>query len=417
MTTMLLDRVAAYAEAVRSHLADLGPEIADELTDGLEADLAEELADRSIDGAETADDTVLLDLARVFGPAGEYALELRSAAGHAPVPSARRLRRTPVRDAARSTWRLWEAWGRRLVARVAALPGGGWLVETVPLLRPVWWLVRGWVWFVLLMVLTGGTLGAGRLAPFAPDSFVAWALLIAAAVVSIEHGRGRWAERRRIGGLLVAGQALAVLAVVPLAAAAWTSATQAHYYPVYASAGSDPVAAPQDGVVVGGMYVSNLFVYDAQGNPLHDVQIVDDRGRPVRTVTDGSDSVWSLPGVADPWQFAPVVDASGRDRWNVYPLSGAPAGEWTWDAASGAPVLVPGASLQQPPAPFGAAEALVGTGVGGSVAAAPPGGADGTVPDAPSATGSQAASEAPATPSEPTAPSGAPAQSPSPSGP
>lgn len=391
MTTMLLDRVAAYAEAVRHHLADLGPEIADELTDGLEADLAEELADRSFDAGQGADDTVLLDLERVFGPAVEYALELRSAAGHAPVPSETRPRSTPVRDAARSTWRWWQAWGRASVARVAALPGGGWLVETVPLLRPVWWLVRGWVWFVLLMVLTGGSLGGGRLAPFAPDSLLAWALLTAAAVLSIEHGRGRWAARRRVAVPLVAGQVLAVLAVVPLAVAAWTSATQSHYYPVYESAGSDPVAAPQDGVVVGGMYVSNLFVYDAQGNPLHDVQIVDDRGRPVRTLTDGSTSVWSLPGVADPWQFAPAVDASGRERWNVYPLSGAPADRWTWDGASGGPTLRPGASLQQPPAPFGAAEALA---AGGSVAAEPSDGPGGAAPDASSTAGSQASGPA-----------------------
>ncbi len=132
---------------------------------------------------------------------------------------------------------------------------------------------------------------------------------------------------------------------------------------------TDAPEAPTDGVVVDGVYVSNLFVYDARGNPLHDVQIVDDRGRPVRTVPDGSGSVWSLPGVAEAWQFAPAVDASGRDRWNVYPLLGAPGDEWTWDQASGAPVLVPGASLRQPPAPLGAAEALSGS--GGAVVAAP----------------------------------------------
>lgn len=372
MTTMLLDRVSAYAEAVRSHLADLGPETVEELTDGLEADLAEELSDRSFAAEDGADDTVLLDLERVFGPAAEYALELRSAAGHAPVPAGSARRRTPVRDATRATWRLWQSWGRALVARVAALPGGGWLVETVPLLRPVWWLVRAWVWFVLLMALTGGSLGGGRLTPYGPDSPLAWLLLVAAAVLSIEHGRGRWAERRRIAGLLTLGQVVAAVAVVPTVLAAWSLATQPHYYPVYESAGSDPVAAPQDGVVVGGMYVSNLFAYDAQGNPLHDVQLFDDRGRPVQTVTAGSAEPFSLPGVSTQWQFAPSVDTSGRARWNVYPLSGAPVDQWTWDGLSDTPTLAPGAALQRPPAPFGAAEALAGTPDGGSVAAAEP---------------------------------------------
>ncbi|MFP3714969.1 hypothetical protein [Puerhibacterium sp. TATVAM-FAB25] len=48
MTTgNLLDaHVRGYAQAVRLHLADLGPEVVEDLTDGLEADLAEALADR-----------------------------------------------------------------------------------------------------------------------------------------------------------------------------------------------------------------------------------------------------------------------------------------------------------------------------------------------------------------------------------
>ena len=180
------------------------------------------------------------------------------------------------------------------------------------------------------------------------------------------------------------------------------------------------------------MYVSNLFVYDAQGNPLHDVQIVDDRGRPVRTVADGSSSTWSAAGGRRPVAVRPGPDASGRERWNVYPLSGAPAGEWTWDEASGAAVLVPGASLQQPPAPFGAAEALAGTGRGAPVAAEPSDGSGATAGDAP--TGSQAptgatasgdgtASAAPGEPSSAPAPpstsagsSQTPADAPSPSG-
>ena len=50
----MLDPVVAYAAAVRSHLVDLGPEVLDDLTGGLEADLAESVAD-ALDGAAPTD--------------------------------------------------------------------------------------------------------------------------------------------------------------------------------------------------------------------------------------------------------------------------------------------------------------------------------------------------------------------------
>ena len=79
------------------------------------------------------------------------------------------------------------------------------------------------------------------------------------------------------------------------------------------------------------MQVSNLFVYDADGNPLTDVQVYDDRGRPVRTTFDnGFDQYW-FPEATEPWSFVSRVDSDGRARWNVYPLQGAPTSEFTYD--------------------------------------------------------------------------------------
>ncbi|MEK8227883.1 hypothetical protein NKG05_19950 [Oerskovia sp. M15] len=86
---VILDQVRRFAAEVRSHLTDLSPEQVDDLTDGLEADLAEALADmpgalRPVPAGSHRPDggaTSLLDVAEHFGPAAEYAAELRSAAG------------------------------------------------------------------------------------------------------------------------------------------------------------------------------------------------------------------------------------------------------------------------------------------------------------------------------------------------
>lgn len=360
MTTMLHDKVAGYAAEVRRHLADLGPEVVDELTEGLEADLAEELAERASlgQGVETgrpegADgEERVLDLATVFGPAPEYAAELRAAAGLAPaaVPVGRR---RPVRDGLAELGRTWRGRGREVLEEIRGLPGGRWAIETVVLLRPVWWLVRGWVWWELLR---------GWLVPWSdtvlPRSGWSALALVALLLVSAAGGRGGLRRPRVLGWVFVTASVLAVLSAGPLLGEAARQATASHTRTVQVPVDVPVPAKPQDGVIVGGMYVSNLYVYDAEGNPLSDVQIVDDRGRPVRTITDGTTSDWALPGVSSPWAFAPRLDTSGRERWNVYPLAGAPSELWAWEEGGSGRVVDP-AALREPPVPFAKAPALV----------------------------------------------------------
>ena len=52
IASTLSAHVRGYAQAVRLHLADLGPDLAEDLTDGLEADLTEAVLD---DGDASAD--------------------------------------------------------------------------------------------------------------------------------------------------------------------------------------------------------------------------------------------------------------------------------------------------------------------------------------------------------------------------
>lgn len=109
--------------------------------------------------------------------------------------------------------------------------------------------------------------------------------------------------------------------------------------------------------------MSNLFVYDADGNPLDDVQIYDDRGRPVRTTTDDGWGSWSLPGVSGPWNFVAAQDDEGRARWNVYPLRGAPTESFDWDSyyegGDETVQLLDGETVRTPPRPFAKAPSLV----------------------------------------------------------
>ncbi len=383
MIAVLLDQVSAYAAAVRSHLGDLGAEQVDDLTDGLEADLAEALQD-SAGGAGPLDGVSPLDLDRRFGPAREYAAELRAAAGLEPLLGA--ARRRPVREAMRATGESWEARGATLVGRLAQVPGGRWLVETVPLLRPAWWLLRAWVWFVVAIFPVSVVFGLNVGQPFVPTGLVGWLVLLGMVVLSVEWGRGHLHGRRLPRSLLVLAHAVAVVAVVPLLVAFIGQPTT---QTVYFDGGYTAPPPASDGVVVDGMYVSNLFVYDAQGNELHDVQIFDDRGRPVRTIQPGSGQDWSLPGVTQPWAFAPSADVDGRARWNVYPLRGAPVEDWTW-TDSGTRELLGGRTLVMPPSPFAKAPALTGatSGVEG-----------GTVPSGAATTDTSATAAPPADPS------------------
>lgn len=368
MTTLLTAQVTAYADQVRAHLADLGVDVVDDLTDGLEADLAEELADRAAGaGGVTGDDEVVLDLARVFGSAAEYAGELRAAAGLAPAGGA--ARRSPVRDALRQTAASWREDAGRLLEAIRELPGGRWAVETAVALRPVWWVARGWVWFVGVTAAINYSL-VWVDQHYLPQTPALWLLLAGLVLLSVSWGRGLVTRPRVLSIGLGIASAVAAIALLPVAASASQFAVNASY--VYTHGTGSQVqtvevpAPPQDGVVVDGMQVSNLFVYDADGTPLSGVQIVDDRGRPVRTLTDGSASDWFLPGVAEPWAFAPATDAFGRVRWNVYPLLGAPTSDWEWDESGIDRVLAPGAELREPPSPFAEAPAL-GPASGGEV--------------------------------------------------
>lgn len=360
---VLLDHVSAYAASVRHHLRDLSPEQVEDLTDGLEADLAEALEDQAGPGAagggRDADGAALLDLDRRFGPAAEYAAELRAAAGlGAGRPAGRGGSGRALGWVAPAT----AAVRRRYAAGVAGLRAhASWpaVVAVARTLQPLWWLLRGWVWWVFLLGLVrtvGGVHGLEPIHRFVPRSAVTVVSLVAVLALSCAVGRGmgsrRAVPRRILGALTVAAMVAVPTYVTQARGAVEQRLAAAGSYPVYVETQVAVPTPPENGVRVDGQLVSNLFVYDAEGNPLEDVQVFDDRGRPVRTTYDDGTSAWSLPGVDEPWTFQADADLAGRERWNVYPMHGAPASDWAYDEATGELVLDDGVQVRTPPRPF-----------------------------------------------------------------
>jgi hypothetical protein len=346
-TTDALD-VAGYAAAVRRSLADLGPELVDDLTDDLVADLTEALADER----HVAHGRGLLEQ---FGPPEEYAAELRAAAGIAPAGApARRVRlfSDPVADTRRlGAWAL-----RRLRALTWWAPVESFLVA----LRPVWWLLRGWAVYQLVALMSGAS-------GWLPRNLPAFLVLGGTVIVSVQYGRGAWLQSRRVAWLGATASVVAAVALLPLLAGVQSRvAASERVYAAYTAGRFGSLGdtqtiyrdRPVDGVVIDGMQVSNLFVYDAEGNPLSDVQVYDDRGRPVRTTYDNGSGRYWFPEATEPWSFVSRTDADGRARWNVYPLRGGPASSFVADDDSSTLVLPAGTSAATPPWPFAKAPAL-----------------------------------------------------------
>jgi hypothetical protein len=344
-----------YAADVRRHLGDLPADQVDDLTDGLEADLADALSDGpDVPGGGDS----VVDLTVRFGDAHGYARELRAAAG---LPDERGTRARPWPDRLGRAGAVLASAGRRISAAVRRQPWAEPVARAAQDLRPLWWVARGWIGFQACMWLASETSWLSwRVRPVrggVPDTMLHGLLLLVLVAVSVQWGRGRWgaAQLPRLSRVLtVVALVLLLPAAVFTYESRWygTAASDVRYVELPAE-----VIQPEDGVWVDGIQVSNLFVYDADGDPLSGVQVYDDRGRAVRAATDDGQGSWSMPGVDEPWTFVPSRDEDGRQRWNVYPLQGAPTSEFGFAGDGSDPVL--DEDPRTPPRPFAQAPALV----------------------------------------------------------
>jgi hypothetical protein len=274
-----LDEITAYVDAVRESLADLPADVRDELIEDLPEHLAEVLADG---------DGTLVDR---LGTPEAYAADLRASAGLVggfpdPPPSRDRLRDL-IQALARRAGRVDVAAGPLLGYARAS--------EFLTLLRPGWWVLRGYLAAMLAAaVLDDSGQPMGLLPRVGGSEAVAVVLLGVAVLASV------WLGRRTPGlprGPRTAVHAAAAVLVL-VAIGGFLDADQSARGSSYDDAGySDPYGNVRD-----------VFVYDSQGHLVTDARLLDQDGQPIR--------------LGDPWcatdEWGNAVDG-GDGQHATYP--------------------------------------------------------------------------------------------------
>ena len=313
-TSTVTPEIAEFANGVRAALADLPADEVDDLTDGLEADLAESLAE---------------DLRRTLPDPVAYAAELRAAAG---LPEGRHPR-VGLRASLGTMAHGWRQSRAQAVENLRANPLTAGAFDFAVALRPAWWITRAWVAYQLARSFLGYE------GPFLPRDALSWLVFLLLTVVSVQWGRGRWGPGSVLMPLIVTGNVVALLLLVPM-----LSNVNATSYPnqyVYDAGNHSDVA----GLALDGESVTNLYPYSLEGKPLAGVQLFDDRGRPVTVGDDPESPICIDEGCSENLVRKPVTLKNGVVAWNVFPTQFI----HTMLGDNGEEVRAP---AQQPPAPF-----------------------------------------------------------------
>ncbi|MCA2215658.1 HAAS signaling domain-containing protein [Jidongwangia harbinensis] len=248
-----IDEITAYVEAVRAALVGLPEATRDELTEDLPEHLAEVLADG------------VGSLTERLGTPEAYATELRISAGFVggfpdPPPTTDPLAR--VRE--RAMLRL-----RAADARVGPLLGYPRVSEFLQLLRPAWWVLRGYLAaMVLAWILDDSSQPMGLLPRIGGSDVVALLLLAAGVLGSIWFGRRGAPLERLPRYALYAGSAVLVLVALSGFLSADSNARGADFTDV---GYSDPYN-----------HVEDVYIYDGQGRLVEGARLFDQNGMPIR---------------------------------------------------------------------------------------------------------------------------------------
>ncbi|MDQ1123961.1 hypothetical protein [Microbacterium trichothecenolyticum] len=320
ITTPVHDDIRAFAAAVRTHLDDLPVDEVDDLLDGLEADLSDQAAEAGT--------------AFTLPDAATYAAELRAAAGlpeRTASVGGRSRRPLPLR--ARDGW-------NTAIAKIRANPAGAWLLDLFIALRPVWWVLRA----VVLYLLIGPWFvsGYGATQGILPNllaglRFPGLLLMLLFLLVSIQWGRGRWVPRLPVRVIRTVVNIVAVI-VAPYFMLGLIASAQSALW----DQGWEPPTSTMFGLNLDGQRVRNIYAYDADGNPLPSVQLFDQDGKPLKTVPDTNTDPWD-DDFADGIGPVPVPETvpGSTPAWNVFPLREIPAGEWRGDVDDPAQAKLP----------------------------------------------------------------------------
>ncbi|MBU2668809.1 hypothetical protein KOI35_35390 [Actinoplanes bogorensis] len=259
MNTTAQDEITEYVERVRAALADLPEATRAELLEDLPEHLAE----------IRAEDTVTLT--DRLGAPEAYAAELRSTAagfvGGFPDPP-KRTNFAPLMEARADVVRIL---GRADV-KIGPVIGYDKASDFLRLLRPAWWVLRGYLTAMALAYLfDAGSQSPGLLPRVGGSTFIALLLLGGCVVGSILVGRrdltGTGWKRYAVNFGAVF---LALFAI-----GGFFSADSDVRDPGYSDVGYSGGGNPYD-------YVTDVFVYDSQGKLVPGARLFDQEGSPIQ---------------------------------------------------------------------------------------------------------------------------------------
>ena len=323
-----------FATKVRAALAGLSTDEIQELTDGLEADLAERAADQGTN----------------FGSAAAYAAELKAAAGLGSSAASEAMDSAgkAVADLVRKSLasRL-ETLGRNFGARVDELPALKALVDWLKPLTPVLWIARAYLvyFFFAYNGLVHEFVNNGGSGGYLPDGPVTFALLLALTFLSVQLGRRK---SRKVPSMLTKLVfSVWALMIIP-------SFVTSFGWAYYTGSNQIDYRTPAEGLYSAGTEVTNIFAYDAKGNPLKDVQLFDQNGKPLAVGNNlqNDNGVWYhyLTESSEDIATIPHTQSAWITGWNVYPLE-----QVSMDTLYNGQLIQPTAA----PLPFGKANPLV----------------------------------------------------------
>ncbi|GIE28812.1 hypothetical protein Ait01nite_018570 [Actinoplanes italicus] len=315
------DEIAVYVEGVRQALAGLPATVRDELLEDLPEHLAEVLAE----GGGS--------LHERLGPPDAYAAELSASAGFVlgtpiePPGDQSRIAATAARHRARIDRAL-----RRADERVGPVLGYPRASEFLTLLRPAWWVLRGYLAaMAVAFMLHDHSSPLGLLPRAGGDDFTAVFLLTLGILGSIWLGRrgqpaARWPRRLfRFGTAFLVIFAVVGFFEVDSAAQRDSYYDQVSYTPGPGNPYSD---------------IRDVYVYDGQGRLQVGVQLYDQNGQPIRL---GEAICWDAHGnevpIANPgYPYCPVQAPFQSAEPTAAPSgepSGAPSGEPSTGSSTG----------------------------------------------------------------------------------
>ncbi|MFF5085150.1 hypothetical protein ACFY36_49610 [Actinoplanes sp. NPDC000266] len=335
------DEIADYVAAVREALADLPDATRDELLE----DLPEHLAEVRAEGSGT--------LIERLGTPAAYAAELRATAGFVGgfpdpprgtwvTPAEIRAKVQPVLD--------------RADVKVGPLIGYPKASDFLKLLRPAWWVLRGYlVAMALAMILDDSTGNPGLLPRVGGSDVIALVLLAVCVAGSILLGKrgvqlSQWPRWALYSGTTV---------LVIFGLAGFTTADNNVRAPGFSDVGSYQESNIDD-------TVNDLFVYDEDGNLVQNARVFDQNGNPLQFgggyCTDpNTGETWHTRNLGYPYcpqdaPFGPTPSADARPT---------PSASFLDNGEPTAPPSPSNGASSAPPAPSASAGAPSPSSAGG----------------------------------------------------